>query len=66
MRSFVRFLAWLSLILGLLLCLVGLTTLPAGGLMFALPAVFLLPGIALTVLGALVLLFSRKRAARHG
>ncbi len=45
------------LIMGLLLCLLG--TLPDGGLMFALPYFFLIPGIALTAIGGLMIFLTR-------
>ncbi len=60
MRTFVRVLAGLSLGVGLLLSLAGLAALPAGGLLFALPFVFLIPGVALTIAGALGLFLSRE------
>jgi hypothetical protein len=61
MRSFVRVLSWLTLGLGLMLCLLGVAALPDGGLMFALPYVFLFPGVLLAIVGGLVLFFTRAR-----
>jgi hypothetical protein len=54
-----RFLGWLLLIMGLLLCLLGVLALPDGGLMFALPYFFLIPGIALTASGGFMILLTR-------
>jgi hypothetical protein len=42
------------LIIGLLLCLLGVLALPDGGLMFALPYFFLVPGITLTLIGGIL------------
>jgi hypothetical protein len=44
MQTVARGLGRLCVVLAVLLVLVGLTTLPSGGLMFALPYVFLIPG----------------------
>jgi vacuolar-type H+-ATPase subunit I/STV1 len=54
-----RFVGWLFLLLGLLLCLLGVLCLPDGGLLFALPYFFLIPGIALTASGGLLALLTR-------
>jgi hypothetical protein len=45
--------------MGLLLCLLGVLALPDGGLMFALPYFFLIPGIALTAIGGLMIFLAR-------
>ena len=47
------------MILGLLLGLMGVLALPDGGLMFALPYFFLIPGITLTASGGFMLLLAR-------
>jgi vacuolar-type H+-ATPase subunit I/STV1 len=58
-----RLLGWTSLVFGILLCLLGLASLPPGDLMFALPFFFLMPGIVLTMLGGLLLFFTRVKAS---
>ena len=60
MRRVIRTTGWLLTGAGAALCLVGLSTLPSGGLMFALPFVFLMPGALLVAIGGL-LLFSTRR-----
>lgn len=65
MRTLARVLGWLMLGLGLLLCLFGILALPDGGLMFALPYVFLLPGIAFAGMAGLVLFFTRATPGRR-
>jgi hypothetical protein len=48
---------------GLALCLIGIVTLPErGGLFFALPFVFLFPGVLLLLLGGLAIFFTRRTA----
>jgi hypothetical protein len=59
MRTALRIVAGLLLALGVLLCLIGLSTLPDGGLMFALPYVFLMPGLLLCAVGGLGLWLAR-------
>ncbi len=54
-----RFAGWLFLVIGLLLSLSGVLALPDGGLMFALPYFFLIPGIALTVIGGFMVFLAR-------
>jgi membrane protein implicated in regulation of membrane protease activity len=54
-----RVLGWLMLGLGLVLCLFGALALPDGGLMFALPYAFLLPGISFAGIAGLVLFLTR-------
>ena len=75
MKKTVRFVGWMFLILGLLLCLLGVLALPDGGLMFALPYFFLIPGIALAAGGGFMILLARSCAktrnersdvAKHG
>jgi hypothetical protein len=58
-KKTLRFLGWLSLVMGMLLSLLGVLALPDGGLLFALPYFFLIPGIALTAIGCLVLFLLR-------
>ncbi len=59
MKKVLRFTGWLFLILGLLLCLLGVLALPDGGLMFAMPYFFLVPGITLAAIGGFMLLVAR-------
>lgn len=54
-----RSLGWIFLLLGLLLDLLGALALPDGGLMFALPYFFGVPGIALTAIGGFMVLLAR-------
>jgi hypothetical protein len=62
-RTALRILAGVLLALGVLLCLIGLSTLPDGGLMFALPYVFLMPGLLLCAVGGLILFLTRNPPA---
>lgn len=66
MRMVARVLCWLALGLGLALCLLGILALPDGGLMFALPYFFLLPGGLLILLAGLVLFFTRPTPGSRG
>ena len=59
-RTF-RIVGWMFLIIGLLLSLLGVLTLPDGGLMFALPYFFLIPGIALTLIGGILGFLAREK-----
>jgi len=61
MRIVFRVLGWISSVFGILLCVLGVEGLPAGGLMFALPFFFLIPGIGLTILGGVLLFFTRVK-----
>lgn len=60
MRKLFRVVGWLSAVIGALLCLLGLLALPDGGLMFALPYFFLLPGLVFSIGGALLLRATRR------
>lgn len=62
MRVACRVLGWILLVVAVLLILLGVLSLPPGGLMFALPFVFFIPGFAFAVLGGLLLLVTRPRA----
>jgi len=61
MRMLVVIVGWILTALGGLLVLAGLLSLPDGGLMFALPYVFLLPGLVFVGLGALALRFRQQK-----
>lgn len=58
--AFLRALGWFLLLAGGFLCLMGLMTLPDGGLMFALPYVFLIPGLCMVFFGYLLLRIRRR------
>jgi hypothetical protein len=59
MRKFLMIVGWLLAVVGCLLVLLGIECLPPGGLMFALPYFFFIPGFALLVSGGIVLLLTR-------
>jgi lipopolysaccharide export LptBFGC system permease protein LptF len=59
MRRFLRIVGSGCLALAVVLLLIGITTLPSGGLMFALPYVFFIPGAILLAAGLLM-----RRAGR--
>jgi len=59
MKRIFQSIGWIFLILGLLLDLLGVLALPDGGLMFAMPYFFLIPGIALTASGGFMILWAR-------
>lgn len=61
MKKIFRFAGWIFLILGFMLSLLGVLALPDGGLMFALPYFFLIPGIALTAIGGLMVFLTRSK-----
>lgn len=65
MRMVFRVIGGISLGMGVLLCLLGAASLPAGGLMFALPFFFLMPGIGLVLFGGLLLFFTRLKGSTH-
>ncbi|MBE0594883.1 MAG: hypothetical protein IH616_21065 [Gemmatimonadales bacterium] len=58
MTRVIRALGWIALGVAAILALLGLATWPPGGLMFALPFVFLLPAMILGLLGAVLLVFT--------
>ncbi len=60
MRRVARVLGWIFVGLAALLLLFGLLTWPPGGLMFALPFVFLMPGALFGLVGGLLLLATRQ------
>lgn len=62
MRIVFRILGWFLFVLGVVLCLLGIASLPPGGLMFALPFVFFVPGVVLLAIGAVLLFFTRSKA----
>jgi hypothetical protein len=58
-RRFARASGWTAVALSVLLGLLGVASLPDGGLMFALPYVFLIPAAFLAVVGAGLLVLGR-------
>ena len=63
MRKLARVLGWFAVIPGGLLVLIGVSTWPPGGLMFALPFVFLMPGGLLLLVGIPLLVLGHERSA---
>ncbi|MBN1895842.1 hypothetical protein JW906_15245 [bacterium] len=61
MRRIARVSGRIALFTGLVLILMGVLAWPPGGLMFALPFVFLIPGILLAAAGGLLLRAGRRR-----
>jgi len=59
MRKVARVLGGGLLVLSALLIVVGVMTLPSGGLMFALPYVFLMPGALFGIVGWVLLRLGR-------
>jgi len=66
MVTFLRAMGWFLLLAGGVLCLMGLMTLPDGGLMFALPYVFLIPGLSMAFFGFLLLRIRRRESSGPG
>jgi membrane protein implicated in regulation of membrane protease activity len=63
MVTFLRAMGWFLWFAGGALCLMGLMTLPDGGLMFALPYVFLIPGLCMVFFGFLLLQIRRRESS---
>jgi len=61
MRQIASILGWIAFSAGLFLILLGALAWPPGGLMFALPFFFLIPGIPLAIAGGLLLWAGRRR-----
>ena len=61
MRKMARVFGWVLVVLAALLIVVGITTLPSGGLMFALPYVFFIPGVLLGLTGWALRRIGRER-----
>ena len=64
MATITRILAFLCFLVAALAMFLGLASLPAGGLMFALPFVFFGLGLILALLGGGLLLLARALARR--
>jgi hypothetical protein len=56
-------LGWILLSIGSVLTLLGIAAWPPGGLMFALPYVFLIPGFLLAILGGLLVILGRRKGS---
>jgi hypothetical protein len=65
MRSLACVLGWLAAFPGCLLVIIGVLTWPPGGLMFALPFVFLMPS-GLLLIGIPLLVLGREPSAAAG
>jgi hypothetical protein len=63
MRRTARVLGWIVLVIGAGLILLGIYSWPPGGLMFALPFVFLVPGLVLGLIGGVFLWLGSSRFA---
>jgi hypothetical protein len=64
MRRVARVAGWMTLVPGLALVLLGILSWPPGGLMYALPFVFLIPGTFLALLGGGLVWAGSRRPAR--
>jgi len=64
MRRAARIVGWSLVVLAGLLLVAGLLTWPPGGLMFALPFVFLMPGALLGIVGAILLWLGSEPQSR--
>jgi hypothetical protein len=59
MKTLARVLGWIAVVLATLLTFAGIAVWPPGGLMFALPFVFLMPAAVLWAVGWLLLRLGR-------
>jgi len=64
MRIVAAVIGWILIVAASVLLVLGVSSWPPGGLMFALPFVFLIPGMFLALLGAALLWLGRRRVAR--
>ncbi|MGE5946391.1 MAG: hypothetical protein ACM35F_06820 [Betaproteobacteria bacterium] len=63
MKKIAGALGWVAVVIAALLTFAGIAVWPPGGLMFALPFVFLMPAALLWVVGLLLLRVSRAPGA---
>ena len=67
MRLVAKVSGWVLLVIGGCLIALGVVSWPPGGLMFALPFVFLMPGVLFAAIGVLLVwVGNRPSAARKG
>jgi len=66
MKGIISLIGWLLLTVGGALILLGIASWPPGGLMFALPYIFLIPGVPLAVAGGLLVLLGRRAVKGSG
>jgi hypothetical protein len=64
MRCVERVLGWIALAIAAGLILLGIQSWPPGGLMFALPFVFLIPGLVLGFIGGVLLWHGSRPSVR--
>jgi len=55
-KRVLTWLGWILLVAGVALILLGIWTWPPGGLFFAMPFFFLIPGVPLAVIGGVLLM----------
>lgn len=60
MRSCAHVTGWLALVGAAGLVLLGLLSWPPGGMMFALPFIFIIPGIFLAIVGGVLVWVGRR------
>ncbi len=65
MGRFICGVGWVAVAVAALLLLLGALTWPPGGLMFALPYFFIIPGVVLAVVGILFLLLGKMLRAKE-
>jgi FtsH-binding integral membrane protein len=61
MHKVAGWMGWTFLIIGGALILLGVAAWPPGGLMFALPFIFLIPGVPLALVGGMLVWLSQRR-----
>ena len=60
MRRFAAVVGWMFVVLAGVLAVLGVSSLPSGGLMFALPYIFFIPAVFFGAAGGLLLWLSRR------
>ncbi len=63
LRTLARVLGWIAVVVAALLTIAGIAVWPPGGLMFALPFVFLMPAAVFWAVGLLLLRLGRRPEA---
>jgi hypothetical protein len=66
MKRAANLLGWIALFIAAGLILLGILSWPPGGLMFALPFVFLFCGVALALIGGVLVWFGGRSSGRDG